>query len=229
MLGFAANLVSIPEKRIFGRIFGETPLLRIVQTNHDGIRVWGGSTSCCPPPNIDDSSICYRIHSPFHSFLNLENVLNIPNAFLPFEEFVFQYLYFSKQKTTAEPRDASSYLMAEWWGVSRYLPPVFLWWLACPGSSSFPSRSKCIRGNFTNASSEHFHFRGRRHGVSAGVTVSLVARVVNHGYTRRLHILARLLVPYADISGTRGSWLRLVSRLSLQEEKSTFPRIENTK
>ena len=38
-------------------------------------------------------------------------------------------------------------------------------------SSSFPSRSKCIRGNFTNASSEHFHFRGRRrrHGVSAGV------------------------------------------------------------
>lgn len=73
----------------------------------------------------------FVIESIRHStFLNLENVLNIPNAFLPFEEFVFQYLYFSKQKTTAEPRDASSYLMAEWWGVSRYPPPVFLWWHA---------------------------------------------------------------------------------------------------
>lgn len=58
----------------------------------------------------------------------------------------------------------------EWKGS----PPVFL---PCGGvppvlsSFSFPSRSKCIRGNFTNASSEHFHFRGRRrrHGVSAGV------------------------------------------------------------
>lgn len=63
-LGFAANLVSISGKRIFSRIFRETRLLRIIQTNHGWFRVWG-STSCCHLiSDPHDLSICYRIRSP---------------------------------------------------------------------------------------------------------------------------------------------------------------------
>lgn len=58
-LGFAANLVSISGKRIFSRIFRETRLLRIIQTNHGWFRVWG-STSCCPP-NIGPSRFIHLL------------------------------------------------------------------------------------------------------------------------------------------------------------------------
>lgn len=42
-----------------------------------------------------------------------------------------------------------------------------------------------------------FSFSGEGEVYQPVVTVSLVARVVNHGYSRRLHILARSLIPPA--------------------------------
>lgn len=157
LLGFAANLFSIPVFSVesFAKSYGSSKL--IIDRFSFGDR---------------PTSLISNPHGLSQNPSTIPNRLKHSSNAFPSVRFIFQYVYFSETKTSAEARDASSLLHdgMEWKGS----PPVFL---PCGGvppvlsSSSFPSRSKCIRGNFTNASSEHFHFRGRRrrHGVSAGV------------------------------------------------------------
>lgn len=103
--------------------------------------------------------------------------------------------------------------------VSRHPPPVFLPCEARPGSSSFPSRSKCIRGNFTNASSEHFHFRGEKtrcisrcnRFVGCAHRKSRVYSTFTHSCTFARPLRTRL---YPGHDAALGLGLRLVSRLS---------------
>lgn len=159
LLGFAANLVSIPVFSV--ESFAKHDSYGSSKLTTDGFSFGDRPTSLISNP-----------HGLSQNPSTIPNRLKHSSNAFPSVRFIFQYVYFSETKTSAEARDASSLLHdgMEWKGS----PPVFL---PCGGvppvlsSSSFPSRSKCIRGNFTNASSEHFHFRGRRrrHGVSAGV------------------------------------------------------------
>lgn len=74
-----------------------------------------------------------------------------------------------------------------------------------------------------------FSFSGEGEVYQPVVTVSLVARVVNHGYSRRLHILARSLIPPAYPPLHPGHDAALVLGFAViqvswrkPEEKSTF-------
>lgn len=208
------------DSRIFGRIFRETRLLRIIQTNHEFSM--NSRLGINPLFEYQTLTVCHRIRPPF------QIALNIPQThFPPFVSF-FNMFTSPRQKPRQRHAMPRVYFTMEWNG--RALLRFF-----CPVVAYHPCSRLLHSRHVVNASeailrTRHpsiFIFGGGGEDTAyqpAYVTVSLVARVVNHGYTRRLHILARLLVR-GSISGTRGSWFR---GSIPEEEKSTFRRTENT-